>query len=72
MKAFLIQESKAWEPLQKVLKGMTFAYEIIISLIPSSTKPVFPAGRKKNFATAVEIGIIELLQIIAGRSTTPI
>lgn len=43
---FLIQASK-------VFKGMTFTYVTVISLIPSSTKPVFPAGRRKNFATAV-------------------
>lgn len=50
---FLIQASKAWEPLEWVLKGMTSTSEIVIALISSSTKPVFPDGRRKNFATAV-------------------
>lgn len=50
---FLIQASKAWDPLPLVLKGVTFTCEIVISLISSSTNPVFPAGRRNNFATAV-------------------
>jgi hypothetical protein len=31
----------------------TFTCEIIISPISSSTKPVFPAGRRKSFVAAV-------------------